>query len=751
MEIVHRPMVSVLRVFIIGVLWLMASRPVLADLNDGLVANWCFDDCTADDCWGVFSGTDSGASCVSGVVGNAFQFTGTDKVYRISSSWDDQISTAFTIASWVYWYGPSDPDNILFDGRDDSWDEAGFVLYVSASSRKVSLHWFEPGSDIQSLSTLPTNVWTHVAVTFDDAADILRVYMGGRPDNTLATTATHRDSSHQAAIGNNHWSQNAVFNGIIDDLRIYNRALSNDEVQRLSLDTGLVAHWTFDNASDPGHDDSGNGHDGTVIGATPGAGICGGGLNFDGLSDYVQFASPVLNMPPYSVCAWVKQCTPGSDRYVISNGGQTSSSFGFSLLNQYPDPGYWLWKLRGTDGYMAACQPSSGFQPGTEWTFLCGTWDGTLNADSVQLYVDGSLAGVATPGPETSGSALNLRIGAASHSLSSFFAGTMDDVRIYSTVLGADQIQQLYEQCLVNQPPVVICPQPVLIECAASSGEIVELTAHVEDPDGDALSVTWLVDGQLVLEEQVPGGAPPTSADVTLAHAYTVATHAVEIVVSDGQAAPVSCSTPVTVSTDCSLCDQLGGTPDLDTDVYTFQGRAHEGVTVRLVADARGPRNRAMLIVTNIGLAHPHCWVSRMDCSALPNEISLTLPCDGCYLVDVAEQFRGFEGPYCVTLLSNGDAASTFRHWTPHAGHGRGSDSSDESDTHECTATPKSIDTASVSDQSPQAALSAQEYRDVQAVDRDVDADAVDIQVLLDRSTEQTPMLESAKERTSHQ
>ena len=49
-----------------------------------------------------------------------------------------------------------------------------------------------------------------------------------------------------------------------------------------TLTEGLVSYWSFDDSSNPGHDDSGNGSDGTVHGATWTAGKFGGALNFDG-------------------------------------------------------------------------------------------------------------------------------------------------------------------------------------------------------------------------------------------------------------------------------------------------------------------------------------------------------------------------------------------------------------------------------------------------------------------------------------
>ena len=48
------------------------------------------------------------------------------------------------------------------------------------------------------------------------------------------------------------------------------------------LSDGLVGYWSFDNASDLGHDDSGNGNHGTVYGAVSTTGMVGNAMSFDG-------------------------------------------------------------------------------------------------------------------------------------------------------------------------------------------------------------------------------------------------------------------------------------------------------------------------------------------------------------------------------------------------------------------------------------------------------------------------------------
>lgn len=98
-----------------------------------------------------------------------------------------------------------------------------------------------------------------------------------------------------------------------------------------------------------------------------------------------------------------------------------------------------------------------------------------------------------------------------------------------------------------NNPPTVSCPAPGVFECDGSGGRLVALTAQVGDLDGDALAVTWTVDGAPVQTNNVPAGAPPTSTPVSFMAFLALGQHQVVVSVSDGKAPAVSCSSTQTV------------------------------------------------------------------------------------------------------------------------------------------------------------------------------------------------------------
>ena len=212
-----------------------SGTSALAYLNDGLIANWCFDTNSANDCWDGFNGTNYGAAWVNGKIGKAFEFTGSDGVDGISASFDDSVSAGLTVAAWVYWYpgAPYDACYIL-DARTGI--TGGFIFFVY-SDDTIQLSLRSPGGiqDVNSLSTLPFYQWTHVAGVFDNVGNTLRVFINGVPDGTATAPYAYYHTTGSATIGNNRWRPPYVpFNGVIDELRFYNRALSANEIADLA-------------------------------------------------------------------------------------------------------------------------------------------------------------------------------------------------------------------------------------------------------------------------------------------------------------------------------------------------------------------------------------------------------------------------------------------------------------------------------------------------------------------------------------
>src|SRR3989338_11541268 len=138
------------------------------------------------------------------------------------------------------------------------------------------------------------------------------------------------------------------FPGSFDDVRVYNRALSPDEIKRLynmgattkfnvskkqdpSLNQGLVGLWTFDAPDMEGvaaYDHSGNNNNGTLTnGVKKAIGKIGQALNFDGVNDYVgniNFGS--ISTSQLTQSYWIKK-TEFSGIHRLDNTGAFQAGF----------------------------------------------------------------------------------------------------------------------------------------------------------------------------------------------------------------------------------------------------------------------------------------------------------------------------------------------------------------------------------------------------------------------------------------
>ena len=82
--------------------------------------------------------------------------------------------------------------------------------------------------DVRGTAQLPLNTWTHLATTYDGSA--LRLYVNGTQVATLAATGSIVTSTGALKIGGNAlWGE--WYSGLIDELRVYNRALTPTEIQ----------------------------------------------------------------------------------------------------------------------------------------------------------------------------------------------------------------------------------------------------------------------------------------------------------------------------------------------------------------------------------------------------------------------------------------------------------------------------------------------------------------------------------------
>lgn len=199
----------------------------------GLVAAYGFEESggasVADASGNGNTGTISGASRTThGKFGRALSFNGVDNVVVVNDSASLDLSTAMTLEAWVYPTASQSGWRTILHKETDAW-------YLHSCNPAAAMHpaggaIFDGGEKyIGGVSALPLNTWTHLATTYDGTT--LRLYVNGNLSATRLLVGVIEVNSTPLRIGGNtHPDQ--FFQGRVDEIRVYSRALSETEVQK---------------------------------------------------------------------------------------------------------------------------------------------------------------------------------------------------------------------------------------------------------------------------------------------------------------------------------------------------------------------------------------------------------------------------------------------------------------------------------------------------------------------------------------
>jgi glucose/arabinose dehydrogenase/chitodextrinase len=208
-----------------------AQTPALPPQQPGLVAAYAFDEgseTTVDDLstFGNDGSIIGAAWTASGHTGNALIFDGIDDQVVVPDASSLDLTTGMTLEAWVY------PTSALSGGRALVQKQVdAYFLNGNTSSDRPGVGGTFAGTCctvLSGTSALPVNQWTHVAGTYDGAT--LRLYVNGTSVASQAITGSLEVNALPLRIGGNTHG-NEFFPGRIDDVRIYDRALSASEIQ----------------------------------------------------------------------------------------------------------------------------------------------------------------------------------------------------------------------------------------------------------------------------------------------------------------------------------------------------------------------------------------------------------------------------------------------------------------------------------------------------------------------------------------
>ncbi len=420
-------------------------------LSNGLVGYWKLDEasgltknCTAAPFIDSSGNENNGQSCLStngpdggavGKFGNGVTFDGSNDYINIPDTASlDFGSGSITSSAWVK-TSSSTAQHFVAYGEGGSYrlrcgtnsSGRGWIALYTGSS------WLE---SIATTGNIEDGNWHLVTCVYDRTGNAI-FYLDGIniASVSIASAASLAMNDGDITLGFDSFDNTNLLNGRLDDVRIYNRALSSSEVSFLNdWAPGPVGYWNMDEGSGTtAADSSGNTNTGTLTnGPEWKIGKYGEGITFDGSNDYLDIGTGASIGPATSFTAeaWINQDTSASGVNTIFASGSND------LLN-------WSMDISATGKLDIRLDNNTSFPSTT--TITKGVWHHvavTKNGDSgtnASIYIDGILDTQVAVGP-LSASTGTKGIGYRPEVPGEYFKGTLDDVRIYNYARTAKQI-----------------------------------------------------------------------------------------------------------------------------------------------------------------------------------------------------------------------------------------------------------------------------------------------------------------------
>jgi len=200
----------------------------------GLVSWWPGEG-NANDAAGTNAGTPmNGVIFAPGMVGQAFSLSGNSAFIQIADAPNLRFTNAMTVEAWISNNVPLGQFGNILTKWDGGSDQRSYGLVIQPSG-KVAFAVNSDGGNANignafSLDIIPTNQWIHLCGTYDGGA--LKLYVNNVLQNTTPWTNGIFPGSVPLSIGS-ALVAGAFFQGLIDELSLYNRALTAAEVQDL--------------------------------------------------------------------------------------------------------------------------------------------------------------------------------------------------------------------------------------------------------------------------------------------------------------------------------------------------------------------------------------------------------------------------------------------------------------------------------------------------------------------------------------
>jgi hypothetical protein len=377
----------------------------------------------------------------------------------VNSYWTTATSN-ITIEFWFMWNGTSTTGQMITNGNTG----LDGVRIQFNSDATISIGNSGAGGTSFNNFTVMADKWYHLAAVLTSNPGEWKLYINGEKQTATSSNfsiiAPNGTNNGRSVIGAGH-NGAEIFNGIIDEVRIWNSARTEDELgfyrfrELTGTESDLIAYYKLNDgigftATDS---DTSGSFNGTLQGSA--AWVTSGAL---GVSNY-SLTEKVIGSPtgafpvPLSIACWVKinsykersifnvMSSLGTDIFKLlwlEIGGEENKNILFGYDEKYV----------GSGGFNEV--KSTSLIPLDEWVHLAGTFDG----DSLRIYINGikdvvNSGSIGNPAVFSLGNWPLIIAGTWNDSISSF-DGYIDDLSVWVKALSENEIKDIMYQNLTG-------------------------------------------------------------------------------------------------------------------------------------------------------------------------------------------------------------------------------------------------------------------------------------------------------------
>jgi hypothetical protein len=353
-----------------------------------------------------------------GVAGNALTLDGTND-YATTNRPLINNERSYAVSAWAK-LPATKPTHAGVIATQLGTSKPGFELYYSSAYDRWVFNNYSAdsasGTPVRAMQaegkTAQAGTWAHLVGVHDTVANKLLLYVNGTLAGSTALTSTwYAGGAFQIGGSKMDGTATSFFTGQIDDVRIFDRAVSGDEVYQLFKQRPLVkSRWMFETTAGTAPvttpDEVSTTNPLTLSGGAAqsySAFIGSGSMALNGTTAYATAARvPVDTSGSFTLTAWaVTSSTPSRPVTVLSAEGVNRNALKVEFVPDTVDPeknpGRWRLSLTDTDDPAetpTVVQVDNGLGLGVgQWHHLTLTYDGFTK--EARLYVNGNIAEVA--------------------------------------------------------------------------------------------------------------------------------------------------------------------------------------------------------------------------------------------------------------------------------------------------------------------------------------------------------------------